>query len=56
MLEADESCTPNIVEDNYTMQVMSASLGVLQTLRKRSSLCKGPGETPKSVLYTLRKA
>ena len=26
MLEADESCTPDIVEDNYAAQVMSTSL------------------------------
>ena len=26
MLEADEPCTPDIVEDNYTPQVMSTNL------------------------------
>ena len=26
MMEADESCKPDIVEDNYAAQVMSASL------------------------------
>ena len=26
MLESDESCTPDIVEDNYATQVMSAWL------------------------------
>ena len=64
MLETDESYTHNIVEDNYTTQVMSASLeylgqnlkSVLHTLRMGSSLRKGSGKTPRSVLYTLRKA
>ena len=31
MLEADESCPTDIVEDNYTGQVMSASLVVIQS-------------------------
>ena len=31
MLKAEESCPPDIVEDNYTGQVMSASLVVIQS-------------------------
>ena len=41
MLEADEPCTPDIVEDNYTAQVMSTSLedqGVCSILCAKRSI------------------
>ena len=42
MIETDESCMPNIVADNYAVQVISISLEYL-------------GQNPRSVLYHLPK-
>ena len=41
MMEADESSTPDIVADNYAVQVMSVSLEYL-------------GQNPRRLLYTLK--